>query len=160
MSNLVSMVLKVTALTVAMFLTCTAFAQEGKAYEKAIQEIQKEFGVVPTMFTVFPKHALAGVWESFKQLNSEKSQIPPKYRELLQLAVAAQIPCQYCIYFHMASAKAFGATDAEIQEAIAQGAQTRFWSMILQGNQIDLDDFKAEFDAMMTHMSQKASMKQ
>jgi AhpD family alkylhydroperoxidase len=78
---------------------------------------------------------------------------------LLQLAVAAQIPCHYCIYFHSASAKAFGATDAEIQEAIAQGAQTRFWSMILQGNQIDLDEFKGEFDEIMAHMAQKASAK-
>ena len=132
-------------------------AQSDAAYDKTIREIQDEFGIVPTMFKVFPKHALPGAWDAFKQLNSPESKIPPKYRELLQLAVAAQIPCQYCIYFHSASAKAFGATDEEIQEAIAQGAQTRYWSMILQGNQVDFAQFKDEFNTIMNTMAAKAS---
>jgi len=77
------------------------------------------------MFNVFPKDALSGAWEVFKNLRGEHSKIPAKYRELIQLGVASQIPCNYCIYFHTASAKAFGATDAEIKEAIADGAETR-----------------------------------
>jgi AhpD family alkylhydroperoxidase len=138
-------------------MTTTLSAQDSPAYMKAIKEIKDEFGTVPVMFEVYPKHALPGAWESFKQLNSPTSKIPAKYRELLQLAVAAQIPCQYCIYFHTAAAKAYGATDEEIQEAVAQGAQTRQWSMILQGNQIDLTAFKTEFDEMMRYMAAKAS---
>lgn len=139
-----------------MFFTVGLYSQEMKSYEDAKKEIEAEFGMFPTMFEVFPEHALAGAWENFKQLNSSKSKIPPKYRELLQLAVAAQIPCNYCIYFHTASAKAFGATDEEIQEAVAQGAQTRYWSMILQGNQVDFEEFKTEFKSMMDHMAAKA----
>jgi AhpD family alkylhydroperoxidase len=122
-----------------------------------MQEIEQEFGTVPSMFQAFPDYALAGAWENFKQLSGPQSKIPPKYRELLQLAVAAQIPCQYCIYFHTAAAKAFGATDEEIQEAVAQGAQTRHWSMILQGNQISFETFKKEFDGMMKFMAEKAA---
>ncbi len=83
--------------------------------------------------------------------------IPAKYRELLQLAVSSQIPCQYCIYFHSSAAKAYGATDEEIREAIAQGAQTRHWSMILQGNQVDLKDFKEEFDGIMKYMATQSN---
>ena len=132
------------------------FAQNDPAYEKAKKEIVQQFGTFPSMFEEFPKHALPGAWESFKQLNSPTSKIPPKYRELLQLAVAAQIPCAYCIYFHTESAKAFGATEEEIQEAVAQGAATRHWSMILQGNQIEFEKFKAEFDGMMKFMSEKS----
>lgn len=108
------------------------------------------------MFQVFPDYALAGAWENFKSLNGTDSKIPPKYRELLQLAVAAQIPCQYCVYYHTASARAFGATEEEIKEAVAQGAQTRYWSMILQGNQVDFEKFKEEFNAAMQHMAEKA----
>lgn len=137
----------------------TLSAQDSPAYKKAIQEIRDEFGSVPSFFEMYPKHALPGAWDSFKNLNSPESKIPAKYRELLQLAVAAQIPCQYCIYFHTAAAKANGATDEEIYEAIAQGAQTRHWSMILQGNQIDFEEFKAEFDGMMKHMASKANGK-
>ena len=105
------------------------------------------------MFGLYPQNALAGAWDNFKQLNSPESAILAKYRELLQLAVASQIPC---IYFHTALAQAFGATDAEIQEAIAHGAARRHWSMILQGNQIDFEEFKVEFDGMMKHMAEKA----
>ncbi len=129
-------------------------AQNDPAYDKAIQEIRETFGLVPGFFEVVPAHALPSAWENFKQMGSPACKIPPKYRELLQLAVAAQIPCQYCIYFHTAAARANGATDEEIQEAIAQGAQTRHWSMILQGNQIDFDEFKKELDTAMKYMAE------
>jgi AhpD family alkylhydroperoxidase len=130
-------------------------AQTNSAYQKAIKEIEDQFGTVPVMFKVYPEYGLAGAWENFKALSGPESKIPAKYRELLQLAVASQIPCQYCIYFHTAAAKAAGATDDEIQEAVAQGAQTRHWSMILQGNQIDFETFKKEFDSMMKAMESK-----
>jgi len=138
-----------------LLISMSLSAQDNNAYEEAKSEILEQFGIFPSMFEIFPDHALAGAWETFKQLNSPESVIPPKYRELLQLAVAAQIPCDYCIYFHTASAKAFGASDEEIQEAVAQGAATRHWSMILQGNQIDYEEFKKEFDAMMKFMQEK-----
>lgn len=139
-----------------LFMALSMSAQDA-AYTKAMKEIEETFGVVPQMFQVFPDYALAGAWENFKQMSGPNSILPGKYRELLQLAVAAQIPCQYCVYFHTAAAKAHGATDAEIQEAIAQGAQTRHWSMILQGNQIEFAAFKKEFDGMMKYMADKAA---
>jgi AhpD family alkylhydroperoxidase len=58
--------------------------------------------------------------------------------------VAAQIPCTYCIYAHAKGAKNAGATDEEIQEAVAMAALTRHWSTVLNGMQIDLEDFKKE----------------
>ena len=110
-------------------------------------------------FDAFPKHALPGAWASFKALTGPETSIEPKNRELIQLAVAAQIPCQYCVYFHTASAEAFGATKQEIQEAVALGANTRHWSMILQGAQIEFEDFKKEFQEMMVYMKNKAENK-
>jgi AhpD family alkylhydroperoxidase len=136
-----------------------SLSAQNAAYTKTLKEIEMEFGVVPEMFKVIPDYALPSAWENFKQMSGPNTIIPAKYRELLQLAVAAQIPCQYCIYFHTAAAKANGATDEEIHEAIAQGAQTRHWSMILQGNQMDYEAFKKEFDGMMKYMSEKAAMK-
>ena len=157
MKNTINIIIKRMIFIIPAFLiTMSLSAQDNSSYEKAKSEIEAQFGTMPTMFEVFPDHALAGAWETYKQLNSPESKIPPKYRELIQLAVAAQIPCDYCIYFHTAAAKAFGATDEEIQEAVAQGAQTRYWSMILQGNQADYEDFKVEFDAMMKFMSESS----
>src|SRR5688572_32039704 len=156
MKQLINCTLLFLITLVLLGITTTATAQDSPEYKKAMMEIKNEFGVVPQMFEVFPKHALSGAWENFKQLNSPESEIPPKYRELLQLAVAAQIPCQYCIYFHTSAAKAFGATDEEIMEAVAQGALTGHWSMILQGNQIDYNEFKKEFDGIMKNMASQS----
>ena len=149
--------ISLVTLLIVFSMTISVSAQDSPEYKKAIQEIEEQFGVVPTMFEVFPKYALAGAWENFKQLSGPESKIPAKYRELLQLAVASQIPCHYCIYFHSAAAKAYGATDEEIREAIAQGAQTRHWSMILQGNQVELNDFKNEFDGIMKYMATQSN---
>ena len=139
-----------------LLITVSLSAQGNEAYENAKKEITQTYGTFLTMFEVIPEHALAGNWETFKQMQSPENAISPKYRELIQLAVASQIPCVYCVYFHTGAAIAFGATEAEIQEAVAHGAQTRHWSMILQGTQIEFKDFKAEMDAAMKFMSENS----
>ena len=64
--------------------------------------------------------------------------------QLISLAVAAQIPCQYCIWSDTRDAKAAGATDEEIGEAVTMAALTRHWSTIFNGMQVDFDTFKKE----------------
>jgi AhpD family alkylhydroperoxidase len=125
-------------------------------YQKTIQDIESTFGIVPQFFKEFPKIALPGAWESFKALNGPETAISAKNKELIGLGVAAQIPCTYCVYFHTAVAKANGATDEEIQEAIAIAANTRHWSTVLNGAQIDFEKFKMEFKAMMDFMAEKS----
>jgi AhpD family alkylhydroperoxidase len=144
-------------LIIPVFLmSLTSSAQNTEAYEKAKSEIEQTFGTFLTTFKAYPKHALASAWENYKNLSGPGSSITSKNKELIQLAVASQIPCVYCVYFHKISAKANGATDEEIKEAIALGAQTRQWSMITQGSGISLDDFKAEFDAAMKYMEEQS----
>jgi AhpD family alkylhydroperoxidase len=139
-----------------LLITMTLSAQDNDAYETAKKEIEQTYGFFFSMFKVIPKDALPGIWENFKQMQSPDNAIPPKYRELLQLAVASQIPCDYCIYYHVTVAKAYGATDEEIQEAVAQGAQTRHWSTIVQGNQTDLEAWKSEVNAALKYMSEQS----
>jgi len=139
-----------------LLIPITISAQSSDAYENAKKEIEQTFGTFLSMFEAIPEHALPGAWDNFKQLQSPENVIPAKYRELMQLAVAAQIPCEYCVYYHITVAKAFGATDEEIKESVAHGAQTRQWSMVLQGNQIEFEDFKAEVDAALKYMSEKS----
>ncbi|WP_244067153.1 carboxymuconolactone decarboxylase family protein [Bradyrhizobium sp. Ce-3] len=57
-----------------------------------------------------------------------------KTKHLIGLAVAAQIPCEYCVNGHTKAAKAAGATDAQIKEAIATAALVRFNSTMLNGS--------------------------
>lgn len=105
----------------------------------------------------FRESGIAGAWAEFKsvQLNS-KTSLNVKTKELIGLAVSAQIPCQYCVYFHTAVAKANGATNEEIREAVAMAAISRHWSTVLNGMQIDLASFKRETDTVLKLAGEKA----
>ena len=134
-----------------LVISTTLVAQEGdtERWSKAQEEMKAMFGDVPVMFTKLPMHVRAVAWESFKAMNNPDTKIPPKYGELMGLAVASQIPCEYCIYAHTTMAKMLGASEEEIQEAAMKGAEVRFWSTILNGNHVDYASFKTEWDAML-----------
>src|SRR5258707_14921183 len=87
---------------------------------------------------------------------SPKTKLDGKTKELMGLAVASQIPCQYCVYFHSAAAKANGATDEDIREAVAMAAIVRHWSTVLNGMQVDLNSFKKETDTVLRLAADKA----
>jgi AhpD family alkylhydroperoxidase len=89
------------------------------------------------------------------QLNP-KTKLDGKTKELIGLAVAAQIPCQYCIYFHTAAAKLNGATDEDVRETVAMAAIVRHWSTVLNGMQVDLDGFRRETDTVLRLAGERA----
>ena len=132
-----------------------ARAQDGAA---SYRDIEATLGVVPTFFKLFPEEGIAGAWAEFKsvQLNPH-SALSGKEKELIGLAVAAQIPCSYCIYFHTAAAKANGATDSEIREAVAMAAITRHWSTVLNGMQADPTTFRNETDTVLRLAAERAN---
>ncbi len=113
-------------------------------------DIEKALGFVPTFMKAFPEEAIGAAWDELKavQLNPA-SAIPPKYKELIGLAVAAQIPCRYCIYFHSKVAGLNGATDRELTEAILMAGITRQWSTVLNGMQTDESQFRAELGKVL-----------
>ena len=123
----------------------------------AYKDIQATLGMVPGFFKVFPQSGIAGAWAEFKtiQLNPD-TKLNGKTKELIGLAVAAQIPCTYCVYFHTAAAKANGATDEEISEAVAMAAISRHWSTVLNGMQVDLAAFKSDTDTVLKLAGEKA----
>lgn len=120
-------------------------------------DIEKTLGIVPGFFKQFPEVGIAGAWAEFKsvQLNPN-TKLNGKTKELIGLALASQIPCHYCVYFHTAAAKANGATDEEIREAVAMAAIVRHWSTVLNGTQVDLADFKREVDTVLRIAGERA----
>ncbi|MDG4854841.1 MULTISPECIES: carboxymuconolactone decarboxylase family protein [unclassified Mesorhizobium] len=114
-------------------------------YDAAIKDIQSTIGGVPGFMKQFPKAGLPGAWAEVKAIElSDKTALPPKVKSLISLAVAAQIPCNYCVWSDTENAKRAGATDEEIQEAVALAALTRHWSTIFNGMQVDFAQFKKE----------------
>lgn len=161
MKNFIKTVIKKTIFIVALSVfTISLSAQESneQAFEKAKKEITETFGSFPSWFAAFPEYALPGAWQAYKELEGPSS-IDTKNKHLIGLAVASQIPCDYCIYYHTAVALAMGATDEEIKDAVAQAAKTRQWSTVFYGAQIDLEEFKKEFQEVMKYMEEKSKTK-
>jgi AhpD family alkylhydroperoxidase len=133
-----------------------AKAQDAGA-QAAYSDIEQTLGSVPGFFRAFPESGIAGAWAEFKsvQLNP-RTKLDGKTKELIGLAVAAQVPCQYCIYFHTAAAKANGATDQEVGEAVAMAAIVRHWSTVLNGMQVDLVAFKRDTDTVLRTAAEKS----
>lgn len=100
------------------------------------------------MQDTMPEQALESAWQEFQDVYGPGA-LDGKTKELISLGVAAQIPCDYCVYFHSAAAKAQGATDEEIKEAIAAASMVRKWSTVLQGSQYDVDEFRRQVDTML-----------
>jgi AhpD family alkylhydroperoxidase len=110
-------------------------------------------GLVPSFLRAFPEEAIGAVWEEFKgvQLNPS-SAIPPRSKELIGLAVAAQIPCRYCIYFHTRAAGLNGASERELKEAVVMAGITRQWSTVLNGLQTDEAQFRVELGKVLDYV--------
>lgn len=133
-----------------------ASAQEASA-AATYRDIEQTLGLVPSFFKLFPEVAIAGAWSEFKTLQlNPNTKLSGKNKELIGLALAAQIPCQYCVYFHTAAAKANGASDEEIREAVAMAAVVRHWSTVLNGMQVDLAAFKRETDTVLRIAGERA----
>lgn len=108
------------------------------------------YGEEPPNFykNTFPEHALEDKLKAEKTLVGEQAQLDVKTRELIALGVAAQIPCEYCVYAHTKNARAAGASESEVREAVATAAHVRHWSTVLNGMAYDLESFKSEVDKM------------
>jgi AhpD family alkylhydroperoxidase len=156
-------VLKVVLVAAAFGITGTVSSRSSAAEDAAAtyRDIEQTLGVVPGFFKAFPESGIAGAWAEFKsvQLNPSTA-LPGKMKELIGLAVAAQIPCSYCIYFHTAAARANGASDEEIREAVAMAAITRHWSTVLNGMQVDPERFRQDTDDALRIASERAKKAQ
>lgn len=145
----------ITISVIVFVLSTPLLAQANSSdssWNKAKAEMKAMFGQVPTEFTHIPDYMRGITWQWFKANNNPNASIPPKYAELIGLAVAAQIPCNYCVYIHTKRAKMYGATDEEIREAVSQGAYTRYMSTIANGNQMDFEAFKSQWDKMLKYV--------
>jgi AhpD family alkylhydroperoxidase len=131
----------------------TASAEPSAEAKATYQDMQKTLGLVPTFLKAFPDEGVAAAWDELKSVQmNPNSALPMKTKELIGLAVAAQIPCRYCVYFHTQFAKLGGATDGQLKDAIAMAAITRHWSTVLNGNRVDFGEFKQELGKIIDYV--------
>lgn len=100
------------------------------------------------MKETFPEQGVEAAWKEFQTIMGPETALAPKTKELIALGVAAQIPCDYCVYYHTQAAKKHGASQEEVQAALASSALVRKWSTMLNGSQYDEAAWKQQVDAM------------
>ena len=118
------------------------------SYEQTRSEIEKKFGSMSGFFQAVPKDVMTQMWPIMKKYIFGQSSIPPKYREMIGLAVAAALKCPYCETFHRGAAQLNDATEEELAEVGVLVGQTSFWSSILHTQNYDINTFMKEFQAM------------
>jgi AhpD family alkylhydroperoxidase len=128
-------------------------------YQRTLEDIEKTLGLVPGFMKGVPKDVLVAEWPIFRKYQLEESEIPPRYRELIGLAVAANIKCPYCQLFHREGAKMNGATEKELAEVAFLAAWTSHWSAIIHGQHYDYDTFEKEFEKIGAHLQKTAGKK-
>src|SRR3989338_3144346 len=106
---------KVILLTITLLLNFSAWSQDqpmSAEARKTYDDLKTTLGSVPTFLRDFPQEGISGAWLDMKNLQlNPNTNISGKYKELIGLAVSAQIPCRYCVYFHTQAAILNGATE-------------------------------------------------
>lgn len=121
-------------------------------YEETHAEIEETLGIVPGFFESMSEADLVNEWPTFRRHTLGETEIPPKYKELIGLAIAANLKCPYCQLFHSEAAKMHGATDAELAEVAYLSGYTPRYSSMLHAQNYDLDQFADECDQMAEHL--------
>jgi AhpD family alkylhydroperoxidase len=124
-------------------------------YDKTIKDIKETTGIVPGFMKALPEEALIHEWPVWKRYTLEDTEIPEKYRELIGLAVAANIKCPYCLFFHDSLARAAGATDKEIAETAMLAGLTSRWSAMLHAQRYDMKTLEKEGAKMGDYLAKK-----
>lgn len=119
------------------------------SHQAVLKDIEATVGFVPQFFRTLPEAMLPAFWSGMKNFEMATTALDSKTKELIGLAVSAQIPCDYCVQFHTEAARQHGATDKEIKEAVGMAAMTRMGSTLLNGMQTDMAQFRKDLQRMM-----------
>jgi AhpD family alkylhydroperoxidase len=132
--------------------------ESGRMARTDVQREMKEmFGEVIGFVDLIPDRFIDAEWELIKGVQFGETLIPNKYKELIGLALSAATKCRYCALFHTESARLFGATDEEIEEAVHYAKLVLGWSTYINGMQIDYDEFKAQVGRVVEHVKASAA---
>jgi AhpD family alkylhydroperoxidase len=128
---------------------------EGQAqFDATYQEIQKAFGGTPEFFKRYPAGALVPLWSQVKAvLLNGSGGMSVKDKALVSLAVASQLPSDSCVKDYTAMARGNGATEQEIQEAVAMAGYTRSASTVLNGSMTDEQAWRRQVDQVIKFVS-------
>jgi AhpD family alkylhydroperoxidase len=123
-----------------------------RTYDETLQEIEQMLGVVPDFMQALPPEVLQQEWVLMKKYALGEAMIPPQYRALIALSVAAVIKCPYCSLLHRGLARLQGATEDELAEVAFLASYTARWSVMMHAQHIDDSTFREDARLMSRHL--------
>jgi AhpD family alkylhydroperoxidase len=117
---------------------------ESGATAEAEADMIRTVGFVPSFAKAIPENAL-GIWQEVKGFELNKNTaLDGKTKDLIGLAIAAQMPSRLTAWSYSKCARASGATEAQVREAVVLSAMTRHWSTFFNGVQLDEGKYRAD----------------
>ncbi|NHN40645.1 carboxymuconolactone decarboxylase family protein [Halorubellus sp. JP-L1] len=123
--------------------------------EHTRSELEEYIGQVPSFIEALPESAADHAWGMMRDLELSETDLPTREKALVGLGAAAAIQCPYCVHFHRAESKMEGVTDDELSEAIGVASTVRYFSTVLHGTEIDMDEFERETAEIVEYVEQQ-----
>ena len=108
------------------------------------KEIEETLGQVPSWLEALSEPAADHSWGVVRDLELSETELPNREKALVAVGAASAMNCPYCVRFHREEAKLEGVTDEELTEAVNVAAGVRYFSTILHGAEVDIDEFEDE----------------
>ncbi|MFD1514638.1 carboxymuconolactone decarboxylase family protein [Halomarina rubra] len=116
------------------------------------REIEEYLGQVPSWLDALSEPAADHSWGVVRDLELGETDLPNREKALVAVGAAAAMNCPYCIHFHGEEARLEGVSDEGLSEAANVAANVRYFSTILHGAEVDLDDFRRETSEIVQHI--------
>ncbi|MDS0476867.1 carboxymuconolactone decarboxylase family protein [Natrinema sp. 1APR25-10V2] len=127
-------------------------------YDDTVTDIKESLGLLPGYLEALPEQELVNEWPNMKRFFFGETEIDPKTRELVGLAMAAAIGCEYCRHFHKGAAQLHGATEEELAELFFLASYTPRYSALIQAQDYDLDVFYEETEQIAEHLQEQMAV--
>lgn len=118
-------------------------------------EIEEYLGQVPSWLEALSEPAADHSWGVVRDLELGETELPNREKALVAVGAAAAMNCPYCIHFHSEEAKLEGVSEEGLGEAKNVAANVRYFSTILHGAEVDLDEFEAETAEIVDYVEQQ-----
>lgn len=118
----------------------------------AQREIEEYLGQVPSWLSNLSDPAADHSWGIVRDLELGETDLPNREKALVAVGAAAAMNCPYCIHFHSEEAKLEGVSEEGLTEAVNVAANVRYFSTILHGAEMDLDEFERETAEIVEHI--------
>ena len=119
------------------------------------QEIEQTLGQVPSWMNQLAEPASDHSWGIFRDLTLGETDLTPREKALVGVGVAAAIGCPYCTHFHKEEARLAEVSDDQLEETVTLSGTTRYFSTVLHGNEIDLDEFVDETSEIVDSLKEQ-----